>query len=771
MNPFAQKKVVVFGVLGALGCLAGWLVGEGFLAAALPSKDDAGGNAPSLASRPDASKLDAAKAPPRPEQPKLQARQPPPPLPADFNERLKAAGGKSGQLQFTLIWGNRNDLDLHCFDPNGELINYQNKKAIRSGGHLDVDRNVNGETDTPVENIYYPDGDAPLGTYRIYVVYYSRHDAQNATKYQANLLIEDKRIPIEGEIAFDGSQTKKLIQEFALPGFRIAAAPEVILFPGQKNTILVRIERDRRNQEPVFLRLGGDLAGLVPPAREVVIPAGSNEAEIEIAASDFASGGARALTIVGTCKYGKAEAVSKAVVQISPPVLQIAAPPAVQVQVGGKNRMTVLIARANVSGTVTIRPETESAGLRFAATSIPEGQTEAEIEVSADAAANLGDRSVTLLASSDSIQSKTRFDVTVHAAPRKQLSWLMVLIISCWTALLAIGMSLALVVGQNRYLSRPWLAGREACVLLLAAGLAGLVAGGIGQALYGLLASAEVLPQVGFIVGWLLLGGLLGRGIGLFIPNLNGGRAALAGITGGLIGALAFIVISRLGDVPGRLVGAGILGFCIGLMVALVEIAFRKAWLEVRYGSNESISVNLGAEPVKIGGDGKACTVWARGAAPVAFRFWLREGKVLCEDVVGKKTEELSNGAKRQAGSMQLIVHAGTDTISPKAVTERVEASKAVPEAPKPVAVGSNPRELRSPTPPPQVSEKKASPPPPPPQEKKASPPPPPPKPVTAKSSEPTAAKPGASEEACVCGRKVPGLPGQRYCVVCDRTF
>ena len=66
-----------------------------------------------------------------------------------------------------------------------------------------------------------------------------------------------------------------------------------------------------------------------------------------------------------------------------------------------------------------------------------------------------------------------------------------------------------------------------------------------------------------------------------------------------------------------------ILGFCIGAMVALVEAAFRRAWLEVRFGARETITVTLGAEPVKIGNDAKACTVWARGAAPVALRFFV----------------------------------------------------------------------------------------------------------------------------------------------------
>ncbi len=58
-------------------------------------------------------------------------------LPTEVQRRLKIAGGKSGQIQLTLVWNNRNDLDLHCIDPNGEEIFYGNRKAARgSEGNL-----------------------------------------------------------------------------------------------------------------------------------------------------------------------------------------------------------------------------------------------------------------------------------------------------------------------------------------------------------------------------------------------------------------------------------------------------------------------------------------------------------------------------------------------------------------------------------------------------------------------------------------------------------
>ena len=61
------RKVLLFGLLGALGCLVGWGVGELFLMAAMPASKAAGA---SLASKPELPKLAndaAAPAPPPPE--------------------------------------------------------------------------------------------------------------------------------------------------------------------------------------------------------------------------------------------------------------------------------------------------------------------------------------------------------------------------------------------------------------------------------------------------------------------------------------------------------------------------------------------------------------------------------------------------------------------------------------------------------------------------------------------------------------------------------
>lgn len=73
-------------------------------------------------------------------------------------ERVKAAGGNvSGDVRVSLSWFNRDDLDIHVLEPEGEHIYYGNKQSRYTGGVLDVDMNVNNPVRDAVENITWSD--------------------------------------------------------------------------------------------------------------------------------------------------------------------------------------------------------------------------------------------------------------------------------------------------------------------------------------------------------------------------------------------------------------------------------------------------------------------------------------------------------------------------------------------------------------------------------------------------------------------------------------
>ncbi|MBA4186793.1 MAG: hypothetical protein C0467_02120 [Planctomycetaceae bacterium] len=699
------KKVVLFGLFGAVGCLAGWAVGEVYLLAARAVADPDSGAAPSLISRPSAPATDA------------------PPPSSEFKDRLDREKAKSGDVQISLIWFNKNDLDLHCVDPNGAEVYFKQPRSA-SGGELDVD--ANGDrgrpvTSEPVENIYWPAGGAPSGKYTVSVNYYNRRAGEpNATTYKVSILHGGTREDFSGEISDNGTpNNKRLIREFELsPKVELFASPELEL----------------------------------PPGVTLKVP------------------------VVARRMYYKGE---------------------------------IKVQAENLPEGVTAEPLT-----------IPEGKTEGELVLKASESAKEIKKAIKLVGTGGELTGCSADTQLTISAPAVRFSATTVIILGIWTALLAVGLCLALLAGQNRYLGRPLFAAGRIPLggVIVGASVAGFVSGSVGQSLYSLLLAVGI-GSFGLVIGWVLLGGLLGWGVSFFVSNLDKKKAALAGLAGGLLGAIAFLVGSNAGDWLGRLIGAGVLGFCIGLVVAIVEAAFRRAWLEVRFGERETINVNLGPEPVKVGGNSQLCTVWARGAPDVALRFFVRNSQVICEDVPTRTEAIVGEGHTRKAGTVTLTVHTGKGTATPLAASQAPPAKPQAavpPPPPVPTPVAKTPPtpdyddNLPMPiSPPPPARPKVASilddggfvPPPPakPPAAVSAKPPvpappklptggltsparpeppkpaspaiPKPPAPAAPVASAPTAEAKPSGEGCPTCKRVAPGRPGARYCMMCDKPY
>lgn len=136
----------------------------------------------------------------------------------EIRKRLTEAGGKfkNVNIRGSLIWNDRNDLDLHCVGPDGHHIFYGDKLAP-SGGELDVDRNVGGETTKPVENIRWAKGDAPAGTYKFWVENYRYHEAsKGSVPFKVELDIDGTIETFEGETVAGktGSESRIDVFEF-----------------------------------------------------------------------------------------------------------------------------------------------------------------------------------------------------------------------------------------------------------------------------------------------------------------------------------------------------------------------------------------------------------------------------------------------------------------------------------------------------------------------------------------------------------------------------
>ncbi len=331
-----------------------------------------------------------------------------------------------------------------------------------------------------------------------------------------------------------------------------------------------------------------------------------------------------------------------------------------------------------------------------------------------------------------------------HGRVPKNLAGLLMISAALWTAAITAPICAALSTGQHHYLKGSWPEGGRVALGVGGGILAGLFGGCAGQ-LFFFIAPPDnfALNCAVRILAWALLGGLAGVGLAAFIPNMRWPLGLAGGAAGGGAGCIGFIALSMVfGETLGRVAGGTVLGFCIGLMLTVAEVAFRSAWLEVRYGGRETITVNLGPEPVKIGGDARACTVWARGAAPVAVRFFIRDGRVICDDRIAETETEVSHGFSLDVGQITVTVRTSG---AGAAVVVRQNRPRARPVPPLSLDEDDElPIPMHTPVQPPPA--------------------PPPFKPAI----KPVSIDPAACPS---CSRKCPGLPGARYCMVCDHTY
>lgn len=106
----------------------------------------------------------------------------------------------SGDVQVLLKWDNHNDLDLMVTDPSGAKVWYQNR-TVSSGGQLEIDMNVRyPDSKNPLENIFWPTGGAPSGSYNVYLVYYKKHEEVSGNPYKITVKYGSKSDIFTGEI-------------------------------------------------------------------------------------------------------------------------------------------------------------------------------------------------------------------------------------------------------------------------------------------------------------------------------------------------------------------------------------------------------------------------------------------------------------------------------------------------------------------------------------------------------------------------------------------
>lgn len=174
------------------------------------------------------------------------------------------------------------------------------------------------------------------------------------------------------------------------------------------------------------------------------------------------------------------------------------------------------------------------------------------------------------------------------------------------------------------------------------------------------LVPGSTIAQVYRCVVWGISGGMIGGLTAHSVPNLRLWRAIFAGLVGGAIGCLGFLLLSAaVSAVFGRLLGFGVQGLAIGLSIVVAEKLAQEASLEIIWAPNEVTFANLGERPVFIGG-GREDDVFVRGYPPRHAGITLKQGRIEYVEADAGRQATLRNASRLEIGKLTLVVH--TDT-------------------------------------------------------------------------------------------------------------
>lgn len=183
--------------------------------------------------------------------------------------------------------------------------------------------------------------------------------------------------------------------------------------------------------------------------------------------------------------------------------------------------------------------------------------------------------------------------------------------------------------------------------------IAGAVSGAIAEAIYSGIGPNELLR----VVCWGIAGSLLGLALSKRIPNLGMLRGAGGGGVGGVLGGCLFILFAySLSGTVGRLAGCGAIGFWIGIMLVVAETLFNKAWLVISYDNGVNRTLTIGAEPVTFGSDDNLSIICIPNISPLAMRFQLEAGQIVCENFDSGAVTYLRSGDQKKLGNCTITV-------------------------------------------------------------------------------------------------------------------
>ena len=185
--------------------------------------------------------------------------------------------------------------------------------------------------------------------------------------------------------------------------------------------------------------------------------------------------------------------------------------------------------------------------------------------------------------------------------------------------------------------------------------IAGAISGAIAEAIYSGIGDGD--NELLRVICWGIAGSLLGLGLAQRIPNLGSLRGMGGGGVGGVLGGCLFILFGyNLSDTAGRLAGCAAIGFWIGIMLVVAETLFNKAWLVISYDTGANRTLTLGSEPITFGSDENLSIICIPNVSPLAMRFQLEAGQIVCENVDSGAVSYLRSGDQKKIGNCTITV-------------------------------------------------------------------------------------------------------------------
>lgn len=119
-----------------------------------------------------------------------------------------------GDVKVTLSFDRDADLDLHVVEPEGFEI-FFGEPLSPTGGELDLDSNASCRIDGQnAENVFWPQGAAPRGTYEVYVTYFDPCEVSEAVRYTVSVYNGPGVETFRGTFEVGMASEKRLLTRF-----------------------------------------------------------------------------------------------------------------------------------------------------------------------------------------------------------------------------------------------------------------------------------------------------------------------------------------------------------------------------------------------------------------------------------------------------------------------------------------------------------------------------------------------------------------------------